>query len=413
MKKHQILLAAILCSTAAQSQDFDFTLEEDDSKYNWNSPAGEYLDPSSFFSLHGYVNGVYANKSDEWTAPDPTQLGPPGQLLVPNTINSSFQYDFALIISSELSDRTRIALESHYVSNPSGFGTAGPGGITIAITEATASYDLIPKYLTFSGGLFWSPFGILNDDWLGAQNNFSLVPRASGAYPVHYNERGIRLNGVFEMNSDFAINYVVSVGNGVNNYNISGQRSFDNNDGKTFTSRIGVFPGMGKDLSIGFSFMNGKMREQEDLSLAVENLSRYENRASVFGIDLTYEKSDFRIRGYYLSGNEELIQDSSGSNPGDISRSGYMMEASYTFKIDSENLDGIEPKIRIDHIDLENLENNGALVINNYKTNTLSFGTNLIINDNFRFGFDYNIISETGQSEIDNNRFFGKVIAKF
>ena len=145
----------------SQDDDFDLTIEEEGPNYQWVTPAGEYLDPTSFFSMHGYVNAVYAGESEEWTNPDPTQLGGPGQLLVPNTVNSSFQYDFALILSSEISERTRILVESHYVSDPSGGGAAGPGGITIAITEAAASFDLIPKYLTITGGLFWSPFGII------------------------------------------------------------------------------------------------------------------------------------------------------------------------------------------------------------------------------------------------------------
>ena len=105
-------------------------------------------------------------------------------------------------------------------------------------------------------------FGVLselfNQDWLGAQNNFSLIPRASGAYPVHYNERGVRLNGAFELGENMGLNYVVSVGNGVNNFNISGQRSSDTNNGKTVTGRVGFFPGIGMDLNIGISYMSGK-----------------------------------------------------------------------------------------------------------------------------------------------------------
>lgn len=284
-KKLLLSISLSSCFLFSISQELDFSIEKEKTDFRWQTAAGDYLDPSSFFSLHGYVNGIYGSKSEGWTDPDPTQLGAPGQLLVPNTPNSSFQYDFAIIISSELSERTRIVFESHYVSNPSGNGTAGPGGITIAITEAAASYDLIPQYLTFTAGLFWSPFGIINEDWLGAQNNFSLVPRASGAYPVHYNERGIRINGYHHFSDNAGINYVMSIGNGVSNFNISGQQSFDNSNGKTVVGRVGIFPGLGKDLEIGISAMSGKMREVEDLSLPIGNSARYRNSADVFGID--------------------------------------------------------------------------------------------------------------------------------
>lgn len=404
-----ITLVFVVCYS---QDDFEFEIEEEDN-YDWQTPAGEYLDPTSYFSLHGYVNGVYGGKSDDWTAADPTKLGAPGQLLVPNTNNSSFQYDFALVISSELTERTRIAIESHYVSNPSGNGTAGPGGITIAITEATASYDIIPKKLVFSGGLFWSPFGIINYDWLGAQNTFSLVPRASGAYPVHYNERGIRLNGAFKLGASSALNYVVSLGNGVNNYNISGQSSFDRNDGKTFNARIGVFPGLGKDLNIGVSFMNGKMREAEDLSLPITDLSRYQNDVNVVGLDATYVKEALKLRGYWISGKEDLISDTSGNAPGEINRVGSMIEATYEISIGSESLKSIEPKVRFDQITVDNLEDNAGLETIEYSSSIISFGSSLIINDNFRFTFDYNVIDEKDGASLSNNRFFGKVIAKF
>ena len=34
--------------------------------YQWRIPGGQYIDPVSFFSLHGYVNGVYASASEQW-----------------------------------------------------------------------------------------------------------------------------------------------------------------------------------------------------------------------------------------------------------------------------------------------------------------------------------------------------------
>ena len=151
-----VFLSAISLYGFAQD-DFDISIGNEETNFSWQTPAGNYTDPTSFFSLHGYVNGVFAGTSKDWLAPDPTKLGPPGQLLVPNTKNSSFAYDFALIFGSELTERTRILLETHYVVDPSGSGAAGPGGITVAITEAAGSFDIIPKYLTMTAGLFWSP----------------------------------------------------------------------------------------------------------------------------------------------------------------------------------------------------------------------------------------------------------------
>ncbi|MEP2511402.1 MAG: hypothetical protein ABJH72_18675 [Reichenbachiella sp.] len=394
--------------------EFDISLDQEDTDYSWQTPAGKYLEPSSFFSLHGYVNGVYAGSSDEWTNPDPTQLASPGQLLVPNSDNSSFQYDFAIIIGSELTERTRVAVEAHYVSDPSGRGAAGPGGLSIAVTEATGSYDLVPKALTISAGIFWSPFGIINKDWLGAQNKFSLVPRASGAYPVHYNERGIRVNGVFDLSENSAINYVVSLGNGLSNYNLSGQASYDNNDNKTITARIGFYPGLGKDLEIGLSYMNGKLRDGLDATIVnISNPERYGSQTSAFGIDAAYKLDNLSFQGYFVSSKEELSTDGVNS-PGDIKRMGYTGEILYLFETDLEYLKGIRPKFRYDFIEVDQLYLNGLNVDSRtLDTRTLSFGSDIVISDNFRFGFDYNISTENGQTEIENDRFVGKLIAQF
>jgi hypothetical protein len=398
----------------AQDDEFDIEMADETNEYGWRTPAGEYLDPSSFFSLHGYVNAVYATQSADWNVADPTQLAGPGQLLVPNTTNSSFQYDFAMVISSEISERTRIAIESHYVAHPSGIGNAGPGGLTIAITEATASFDIIPNYLTISGGLFWSPFGIINNDWLGAQNDFSLIPRASGAYPVHFNERGVRLNGAFELGDGVALNYVASVGNGLATYDISGQGSYDQNNGKTVTGRVGFFPGLGKDLDIGLSFMNGDLRDEENIVFTRADVWHYASEAEAIGVDATYIKNNLKLKAYYISGKEILQKDALGNDPGNINRDGFMFEGSYLIKIGADHLAGIAPKVRYDYIKVDNLEEiQSELQINNYDTNTISFGANVMVNDNFRFSFDHNIIGENSQEELSNDRSMIKIIAKF
>ncbi len=144
-------------------------------EFRWTSVAGGYRDPTSVFALHGYVDGVFASASRDWIRPDPTRPGPPGQLLVPNANVASFQFDSGVILSSQISPRTEILVEVHAVTDPSGRGAAGPGGLTLAMTEATASWQIARDVLRVSGGLYWAPFGTVNNDWMGAQNVFSVV----------------------------------------------------------------------------------------------------------------------------------------------------------------------------------------------------------------------------------------------
>ena len=410
----------LLCVNPGKAQDeeefsdFDITIEES-VDYGWNTPAGRYLDAVSFFSLHGYVNGVYAGKSSDWMSSDATQIGRPGQLLLPNTEKSSFLYDFALIFSSEMSDRARIAIETHYVSDPSGQGAAGPGGITIAVTEATGSYDLVPQYLTLSAGIFWSPFGIVNEDWLGAQNSFSMIPRASGAYPIHFNERGIRLNGVFNIGSHSAVNYVASIGNGVGQWDLAGQYSVDHDNGKTITARVGIFPGFGKDLEVGLSLMNGTMRNADDPALNLDEPMRYQARMSAFGIDYKYAKNNFSVRGYTIFSTEDLEEDQLGNSPADIDRKGIMAEIGYEIPIKTNLFKGIKPRMRFDRIKRDQLAmtSTSELGVQFLSTNVVSYGFDLIATKNIRLAFDYNVAREKGQSELDNDRFVGKFIAQF
>ena len=67
-------------------------------------------------------------------------------------------------------------MEIHLVNSPSGTGAAGPGGLTLVLTEANAKFKLYKNYANIAAGIFWVPFGIHNNDWLGAQNLFTTIP---------------------------------------------------------------------------------------------------------------------------------------------------------------------------------------------------------------------------------------------
>ncbi|MBL4594587.1 MAG: hypothetical protein JKX68_12340, partial [Flavobacteriales bacterium] len=233
--------------------------------YQWKIPGGNYIDPNSFFSLHGYVNAVYGSTSKDWKLGSMNGIGMPGQVLIPNTDKGSFQTDEALWISSEITNKTSVLMEIHLVTSPSGIGAAGPGGLTLVLTEANAKFKLYKNYANIAAGTFWSPFGIHNNDWLGAQNLFTTIPYASSAFPSHYNEKGIRLDGFFGKNK-IGVNYVFSIGNGYNAYDISGYQAVDNNNNKTITGRISLFPYLQENLNIGISYANGELSKGDPMS---------------------------------------------------------------------------------------------------------------------------------------------------
>ena len=73
------------------------------------------------------------------------------------------------------------------------------------------------------------------------------MPLASGAYPTHYNEKGIRVDGFLSHEENWGLNYVMSLGNGYDAWDISGYKSWDMNENKTFNCKFSF-----KDLSSYF-----------------------------------------------------------------------------------------------------------------------------------------------------------------
>jgi len=408
-----LLLAFIIDSNRIVCQEVP-TLEEND--FKWKIPGAKYLDPSSFFSLHGYVDGVFGSSSEEWTTPKTIGIGMPGQVLVPNTNNSSFSYDAAIFIGSEMSEKTRLMMEMHLVTDPSGAGAAGPGGLTFVLTEATGSWDIAPELLTFSGGIFWLPFGTVNQDWLGAQNLFSLIPQASEALPTHWNERGIRINGMKKLGNKSAVNYAISMGNGYENWNIMGQKSVDNNENKSVTGRVSVFPGMGDKLNVGFSYSTGDMNSELNNSMDSLSFMRYPSNFNALGADLTLDLEKFKVRSYMIASQQSLDISSNSTQftSSEIGRFGLMGELMYEINTSDINIgfESIVPKIRYDYLASDILSSVSGST-ENFQNSTLSFGFNFHVNEQFYFAIVYNICDELNYTELNNDRFIARLTARF
>ena len=381
--------------------------------YRWRTAGGKYLDPTSFFSLHGYVDGVFAGRSRDWTAADPAGPGMPGQVLIPNTPHSSFQYDAAVFIASEISERTRLMLEWHVVSDPSGSGAAGPGGITIVMTEAAASWDLVPRYLTVTGGLFWAPFATVNHDWLGAQNLFTVVPIGSGAFPAHLNERGVRLDGAHQFGRNTAVNYVLSLGNGTQSFDISGQTAYDANEDKTTIGRVALFPGLGDRLEIGASASGGALRGSADSTRSIDDPLRYPARFRALGLDASYHHGPLGIRGYWI-GSRERFDRVAGSAPESLARRGAMIEASYTVRTGGLpfGVSRVVPKARLDRAGADAL-NPGAQGTTHFRSTVWSFGATVAPNDRMALSFEYHVRREQNRSPLANNRLVIRLTGEF
>lgn len=414
---------------ASASADEKEKADLDASRYRWYTAAGRYADPTSFFSLHGYINGVFADYSQDWTAPDPTKLGPPGNVHVPNTPFASFQYDAALIIGSNLGDITSLLLELHFIPEPSGVGKAGPGGLAIGIPEAAVTIAVVPDYLNVSGGIYMAPFANVNHDYLLAQNLFTTLPKGLGAFPIHYNERGVRLDGAAELAPGFGLDYVLSVGNGLQQMDVRGQFSHDKNQDMTYQGRLGVYPGLGEKLEVAYSYCTGQLRSgaEADMTLPPDSPLHYESRFSAHGVDAIGFFGGLRVRGFLIASTEELSPVFAGDpDPPDINRFGYMAEADYRliFSKPLWLLESIGPKVRYDFIRTAVLggggtqaaEMEGSVVsvgMNLYPVGSpVSFSTYPYVN--YYLSLEYHVQNELGsRTELENDRFIFRVTGRF
>ena len=170
----------------------------------------------------------------------------------------------------------------------------------------------------------------------------------------------IRLDG-FLGKKKSGLNYVFSYGNGYSAYDVSGYQAVDNNNNKTLTGRISIFPYFQNKLNIGLSYANGAISNGDQL--ADDTLvNHYASNFESIGADLTIDSfKNLKFRSYLI-----LTKRSYYSYNKSITNNlyGYMVELSYTIDVvKMENIKSIIPKIRYDLGHVESF--NGISTSNN------------------------------------------------
>lgn len=405
-KRITVLVLSLVMSSVAMSQSLY------DDPYQWRIPGGKYIDPVSFFSLHGYVNAIYAGPSKQWMEGSTNGLGYPGQMNIPLANTSSFGQDAALWIGSEVAENVSVVLEIHLHKNGSGhhgefediLPEEAKAYIGLFITEANVRVKLIKDYLSVSAGTFWSVFGIQNKDWLSAQNLFSTMPLASGAYISHYNDIGVRFDG-FLNKGNWGVNYVVAVGNGYDEWSIDGFGHADINENKTINGRVSVFPGLGENLNIGLSYGQGLFAQYDHHNVDPNAVGIYDHSFEAFGVDLTGKWKNLSLRSYYISSSEQYSNDQEAF---DLPHTGFMAELKYGFPMEGKlGINTIIPKFRFDTLDKSEFIEEAS---DQYQS--LSAGINFEIKKNVVFAIDYNWFDEK-YNKLDNDRFIARITANF
>ena len=341
------LLAFSLYTPVAYGQADELSLDS----LRRETPSGQYVDPASFFRMHGYATLSYtANGPDVGK-----EVGTIPKILVngvsPRTgeNESGFRNDAALFVGGEPFDRVGTVLEIHFVGN----------GLNPVLTEAKFTYQLADAdahELVVSGGRFWWPFGIHNKEWFSSLNNFPVMSVAGAeVVPAHYNEVGLMAEGASVLSDSWGINYVGAVGNGVPSFdvmpNVTATAS-DADSNRSVTGRFALVRGGTLGLEIGMSGAAGGLRQGLDPSQPVDNVHRYDASFTAFGPDLTLTWSQVALSAYWYHSSEELTE----APLPELARDGFTIESSYRIPVtDNDRLSSVGLHARVSRAEEDNL----------------------------------------------------------
>jgi hypothetical protein len=341
------LLALFLFTPSAYGQDHELPLDS----LRRKTPSGQYVDPASFFRMHGYTTLSYtANGPDvgkeEGTIPKILVNG-----VSPRTgeNESGFRSDAALFVGGEPFDGVGTVLEIHFVGN----------ALNPVLTEAKFTYQLADTdehELIASGGRFWWPFGIHNKEWFSSLNTFPVMSLAGAeVVPAHYNEVGLMAEGASLLSDAWGINYVGAIGNGVPSFDVMPnvtETASDADSNRSVTGRFALVHGGALGLELGFSGGAGGLRQGLDPSQPVDNPHRYDASYTAYGPDLTLTWSRIALSAYWYHSSEELTE----APLPELTRDGFTIESTYRVPItNSDRLSSFGLHARVSRAEEDNL----------------------------------------------------------
>lgn len=417
-----VILMGGQSAEAQEVKDYELIYRQDASR--------EYVDPTSFFFLHGYATAVFQDFEEGFhtleniggpqggrnmTTSAPAGLvGRPGNVTLANTDRRTWSHDVGIIYGAHIHPQLTLMGEIHLIND----NAANSVFKTIVPTQAKIIWqplEDVPFRLT--AGRQWTTFGIGADDLLSAQNYFSVVPQALSTIPDKFIE-GVTADGAFYPSDNLGVNYALTVGNGNNAFDKPGGGSFENDNNQTIIARIGILPinilGIGEDerLELGVSWSGGELRKGQPGSTTVPELNNAD--ATAWGVDLSYSHPKFGARVYYMSSDEELV-----SQP-TLQRTGFVAEAKYKLIEKLGFMGGTWIKGRYDRFTRDGLLATAAAAgqtLSNHREmrdERISLGVGFHPLDNFSISAEYHLSDESGSlTEVSDDGYTLAVTANF
>lgn len=275
------------------------------------------------------------------------------------------------------------------------------------LLDAFVSWAPMDKYLKFSFGQFKSPYGMeLATPCYGLYTiNRSL---ASEQLASPYRELQFMLLGAIGKDRDI-FTYKISIMNGTG---INKMDAYDEDGGNTQKDLAGRFVvAPWEFLEIGGGFRYG-LWGKKDADGDAKSRSRY-------GVDVNFEKWNFRIQGEYLWGTDVGEIGGGGGCGGKaitadydkFNKSGYMVQAMYMTSI------RLEPVIKYEYYNPDGANYKFFGQTQNYAQSTITFGLNYFLNEwtRIQVNYLYNAEQKTNGvvNEYDNDMLVIQVQAKF
>ena len=413
-----LIVSAVLLgpSTLSFAQDSEGERTQPENKVRRRTaPSNLYVDPASFFRLHGYATLGFSAPQRQLGA-DPSRTP---HILVSgisprtNETERGFRHDAAIFVGAEPFDGVSATVELHFVGN----------GLDPVLTEAKATWDFLLLEDTqwiaarVVGGRYWWPFGNHNAEWFSAVNHFSLVSVAAAeVVPAHYNEVGLMFEGEVALGPSVGLNAVFSVGNGVPGFELSDsirRSAFNFNGDFTYTGRLALFAETDNILiEAGFSASGGVLRDgtlsaEQNIggtTIGEDDARFYGADFLALGGDATVQAYGLTLTGYYYTSSENL---DFGQND-QLDRQGFTIEGGYQFDVGLRFLKSIGLVGRVSYANEEALSGE--------KQRWTQYGPAgyLLLTRTLTLRASYLIQSEAGAAvELDNNVFAVSATAEF
>ena len=395
-----VLVPSLVLGDSADDPD-----ENEPQDFRRKTPSSQYVDPSSFFRLHGYVTLMLSEAGHELGAGSATPPILVGGLSPRTGENvSGFSNDAAIFVGGEPFDGVGTVIELHLIGS----------ALDPVLTEAKITWDFVDGEssgygMRLVGGRYWWPFGVHNEEWFSALNRFGLAsPAAAEVVPAHYNELGLMIEGEGALTPGSGVNYSFSVGNGVSSFELEdnvGSTEFDQNGGRTLTGSAEYVLRRKQTVSFGFSGSLGELRAGLDEDIPTIDPRRFAADFSAWGIHATVDGDEgVRLRAYYYASRENFID----ARLDRLERSGVTLEPEYRFRFERTSLRYVSVFARYSEADEE--------AVSSAVFRRIQYGAGLeaAVKRNLRMRFAYLKQDErNGARVLDNDLLTYALVAEF